>query len=395
MFKIDALIPRPSRTSNEFFRYVVALALSVTCIVLRWYFWRGHDDGFPFAAMFLPVAVSAYYGGFGPGVASVLVTLTLANYFFVPPPFSLSIAGVGTLLSLLAFSVVGLLISALGEANRRRLSLADGEADVRRVAEQNLRVDEARLRVAEGLMSAGVWEWDIRSNKVYWSDGYRRLVDYPLDEEPTYEKGISNIHPDDRERTRVWIEGLFRQRLHNWILEYRLLTATGRVRWVSGNGHIYYEEDGTPSRMIGINVDITARKAAEQEIRNNEARMRLLLQYARVGGWEWNPAKQQSTWSDEMYDVLGLDRASPSTFAVWLSHVHSDDREYVRDIVNRVLQGSQEQFQYEYRFIGSDGVQRYIHERGTAIREGDGQSCRLVGISLDISDRQYSETLAG
>ncbi len=394
MFKIDGLIPRPDLTRNEFRRYLVAVVVSVVCVVLRWYIWRGNDDGFPFAAMFLPIAVSAYYGGFGPGLASVLITLAVGNYLFISPAFSIQIPNISTLVGLLAFSVAGVMICALGERNRRRLVQADSEADVLRVAQQNLRANEGRMRIAESLMSAGVWEWDIRSNQVYWSDGYRRLVDYPLDEEPTYEKGIGNIHPDDRERTSVWIQGLFRQRLHNWVLEYRILTATGRVRWVSGNGQIYYDEDGNPARMVGINVDITARRAAEQELRNNEARMRLLLQYARVGGWEWNPAERTSNWSDQMYDVLGLDRSAASTFEVWLAHIHPDDRGYIRELLYRLLEASEEQFQYEYRFIGSDGVQRYIHDRGMVIRDGDGHSPRLVGVSFDITYRQPSEKYA-
>jgi PAS domain S-box-containing protein len=140
--------------------------------------------------------------------------------------------------------------------------------------------------------------------------------------------------------------------------------------------------------MVGINVDITSRKAAEQEIRNNEARMRLLLQYARVGGWEWNPNEHNSVWSDQMYDVLGLDRSLPSNFETWLAHVHPEDREYIRHLVHQLLNGSEDQFQYEYRIIGSDGVERYIHDRGMVVRDGDGNAPRLVGVSFDITNRR-------
>ena len=394
MFTIEGLIPRPALNRNEFHRYLVAVVVTLMCVLLRWYVWRGMDDGFPFAAMFVPIVVSAYYGGFGPGVASILVTLTVGNFFFIPPAFSLRIPHISTLLALLTFSAVGMVICTLGEANRRKLAQASSEADVQKMAQQNLRASEGRLRLAEGLVSAGVWEWNIRTNKVYWSDGYRRLVDYPLGEEPTYEKGIANIHPEDRPRVLSYLEDLFRQHLHNWVLEYRILTATGRVRWVSGNGQIYYDDDGRPSHMVGINVDITARKAAEQQLRNNEARMRLLLQHARVGGGEWDPAERTCRWSDEMYEVLGLDRALPSSFAVWLARIHPEDREYVGELLHRLLEGSEDQFQYEYRFIGSDGVLRYIHDRGMVVRESDGRSSRLVGVSFDITNRQPQESFA-
>jgi PAS domain S-box-containing protein len=383
MDKSSGLLPRPDVSRKTLTRYAVAILVSALCIVLRWYIWRGQDDGFPYAAMFLPVAFSAYYGGFGPGLASVLVILSLGNYFFVPPPFSLAIPHTSTLLALLAFSATGLFISILGEANRRART-QDSATEVQKIAQDNFRASEERLHVLENLISAGAWDWNIQTNEVYWSDGYRRLLDYPLDEVPTYDKGVANIHPDDRGRAFQVLEDLFRQRLHNWALEYRILTAAGRTRWVAGNAQISYDEQGKPVRMVGIYVDITARKAAEQGLRDNEARLRLLLEGARVGGWEWVPGQHTSIWSDALYDVLGLDRSLPSSFNTWLSHIHPEDREYMRQLTNQLSRGTEERFQYEYRIIGSDGIERYIHERGMILRDSDRP--RLIGVSLDMTD---------
>ncbi len=387
---------QPDLSRNVFRRYLLAAVVSILCVVVRWYVWRGSDDGFPYAAMFLPIALSAYYGGFGPGVTSVLVTLTLGNFFWVGTPFTFQIPHTSALLSLFAFSVTGLIISALGEANRRTVTHVGSEGDIQRVAQRGLRANEERLLIAENLMSAGVWEWDIKTNQVYWSDGYRRLIDYPLGEEPSYEKGMAAIHSEDRERVRHFTEELLRQRLHNWVVEYRVQTVTGKIRWVTGNARIYYDDTGEPTRMVGVNVDVTARKAAEQAISNNEARMRLLLQYARVGGWEWDPRERSSNWSHEMYDVLGLDPSLPSSLETWLSHIHPEDRSYMRDLVYRLLDGSEDQFQYEYRIIGSDGVQRYIHDRGMVVRneKGHGHGPRLVGVSFDITDHRRQEIYA-
>ncbi len=383
-----ALVPKPDLSSNALRRYLVAVLLPTICIVARWYFWHQSDDGFPYATMFLPIAFSAYYGGFGPGLTSVLVTMTVGNFFFVPPAFSLQIPKISTAVSLLAFAVTGLLICVLGEVNRKALAQGSAEEEIRRAAQETLKANEERLRIVENLMSAGLWDWKIPTNQVYWSDGYRRMVDVPLDEEPSYDKALETVHPEDRQRTRGQIDELFHKHLHNWSFEYRIRTATGRVRWVTGNGQIFYDAEGKPARMVGLNVDVTARKAAEQALRNNEARMKLLLQYARVGGWEWDPKERSSVWSDQMYAALGLDRSLPATFETWLAHVHPEDREYVRDLLHRLLAGSEDQFQYEYRVIGSDGVERCIHDRGMVVRDVDGRSPRMVGVSFDITNRQ-------
>jgi PAS domain S-box-containing protein len=393
MSRIVGVVPKPDLSPNAFRRYLIAVAVSVVCLVVRWYLGRGHEDTFPYAAMFLPIAFSAYYGGFGPGLASVLVTLTVGNYLFVPPAFSLQIPHGSTALALLLLSMTGLVISVLGEANRRTLIQGYNEADIRRAAQEQLRANEQRLRIAESLLSGGVWDWDITTNSVYWSDAYRRLYDYTLDEKPSYEKWVASVHRDDRDRVLRHLDELFRQHLHNWSFEFRAYTGTGRVRSIASNGQIFYDDERKPMRMVGINVDITPRKAAEEEVRNNEARMRLLLQYARVGGWEWNPKERNFTWSDQMYDVLGLNRSLPSTFETWLRHIHPEDQEHVRKLVQRLLDGSEDQFQYEYRIIGSDGVERSIHERGTIVRDADGHSSRLVGVSFDITNRRQDAAL--
>ena len=342
--------------------------------------------------MFLPVAVSAYYGGFGPGLAAVLVTMTLGNYLFVPPAYSLAIPKTETMLSLLAFSVTGVVISALGELVRRALARDAMEAELRGAAQDGLIANEERLRIAESALAAGVWDWDIPQGKTYWSDGYRRLMDYPLEEEASFESFLASIHPDDRERVTQHLEDLLRKRLHNWAMEFRVQSASGKTRWVRSGGHAFYDESGHARRMVGINVDITAQKASEQEIRDNETRMRLLLQYTRVGGWEWNIKDHTSNWSDEFYQVVGIDRSIRPSFESLLLHVHPDDREYMRDTIRRICDSSSDQFQYEYRIIGSDGVERYIHERGMVLRSPDAH-CRLLGVSFDISNRREEETL--
>jgi PAS domain S-box-containing protein len=225
--------------------------------------------------MFLPVVFSAYYGGFGPGLSSVLVTLTLGNFLFVPPAFSLRIPQTRTALALLAFSLTGIAISVLGEFAHRSLAQAVTEAEIRKAAQANLQANEERLRIAESVMSAGMWDWDILHDVVYFSDAYRRLYDYSLDYVPTREAWIASVHPADRDRAVRQVDDLFRQHLHHWTMEFRVHTATGRMRWMASKGQVYYTADGRPARMVGLNIDITPQKALEQSPPNHETPLRV------------------------------------------------------------------------------------------------------------------------
>ena len=228
------------------------------------------DDGVPFATLVLPIALSAFYGGLGPGIVSVLITVTFADFFLISPLYTLGLPDKNAVVGTLMFAVSGLIISTLGEASREAVLQASNQAEIRKVAQQQLLANEERLRITERVVSGGVWDWDLANDTVYWSDGFQRLYDFSLDEEPSRRKWVESTHPDDRDRVQAQLEELFRRRLHNWSEEYRIRTASGRIRWIASHGQVFYDAAGKPKRMVGISLDITARRFAEAAARDSE-----------------------------------------------------------------------------------------------------------------------------
>ena len=269
------VIPRQDSKQSVAWRYAGAVLVSLTFIAARWSL--AHfivDDGFPFALLSLPIALSAFYGGLGPGIVSVLITVALSDYFLIPPLYTLGFPGPKAVVGTLLFGISGLIISALGEVSREAVLQASNEAEVRQIAQQQLLANEERLRITERVVSGGVWDWDIAKDDVYWSDGFQRICDFPLDEKPSRAKWMESLHHDDRDRVVGQLGELFRQQLHNWSLEYRIRTATGRTRWISSQGQVFYDPSGRPQRMVGINLDITARRLAEDAMREPETSTR-------------------------------------------------------------------------------------------------------------------------
>jgi len=270
------IIPQRDSRQNVAWRYGGAVLVSLAFIAARWLVGRFIiDDGVPFATLFIPIAFSAFYGGLGPGIVSVLTTVSLTDYFLIPPLYTPGLPNTNAVVGTLMFAVSGLIISALGEAGREAVLQVSNEAEIRKAAQQKLLANEERLRIIERVVSGGAWEWDIVTDSVYWSDGYRRLCDYPLDEKPSREKWVASLHPDDRDRTVGQLDELLRHQLHNWSMEFRIRTASGRIRWISSHGQVFYDLSGKPQRMVGINLDITARRIAEDAARDAELRMRL------------------------------------------------------------------------------------------------------------------------
>jgi PAS domain S-box-containing protein len=268
----------PQRDSRQdlVWRYGAAVLVSLAFIFGRWLLGRFIvDDGFPFAVLSLPVALSAFYGGLGPGIVSVLITVTLSDYFLIPPLYTLGFPGPKAVLGTLLFAVSGLVISALGEASREAVLQAFNEAEIRKVAQEQLLANEERLRITEQVVSGGVWDWDIANDTVYWSDGFQRLHDFSLEEKPSRQKWLESLHPDERDRIVGQMDELFRRRLHNWSEQYRIRAASGRIRWISSHGQVFYDPSGKPQRMVGINLDITARRFADDAAHRAELRLHL------------------------------------------------------------------------------------------------------------------------
>jgi|GEM_PF-2028172 len=152
------------------------------------------------------------------------------------------------------------------------------EITQRKLAEIALRENEQQLKLALQAAKAGAWTWDLKTNKLYWSEEYYRVFGLkPYSVEPSYENGFSRLHPEDRE----WVETEVAQAIEqgkNPNVEYRILLPDGTMRWVIGMGQMFYGESSHPERMAGIVIDITERKQIEEKLRKSEHLYRTLAQ---------------------------------------------------------------------------------------------------------------------
>ncbi len=132
---------------------------------------------------------------------------------------------------------------------------------IRTVAEQ--------LEIVSNSTNDGIWDWDIRANKVEWNSRFLNLtrpIQSSISEEP--QQFFSFIHPEDRERMRTLIEAHLRER-QPYQAEFRMLPAEADAppAWLYVAGEAMFDDAGNPVRMIGSVTDITAKKTDEERIR--------------------------------------------------------------------------------------------------------------------------------
>jgi PAS domain S-box-containing protein len=135
----------------------------------------------------------------------------------------------------------------------------------RQRAEAAARQNEERLTLALNAAQMGTWDWQITDNTLVWTEDTKRIFglteDHPINE---LESFYQVVHPDDRPMVERAISRSI-QDGSPYEVEFRLL-QDDNVRWVMSKGNVLYDDSGRASRMLGISVDLTDRKRAEQAL---------------------------------------------------------------------------------------------------------------------------------
>jgi PAS domain S-box-containing protein len=136
----------------------------------------------------------------------------------------------------------------------------------RKQAELRLRESEARLSLAAAAGGAGLWEIDLPSGRAWGSPEASALYEFSPSEEMTLDAVLARIHPDDREARRErWRTAL--EDSSPYTADYRIVLPDGTLRWIHTRGRSYTAGPGSPVKLIGVSIDITERKKAEEQLR--------------------------------------------------------------------------------------------------------------------------------
>jgi signal transduction histidine kinase len=163
--------------------------------------------------------------------------------------------------------------------------------------------------------------------------------------------------------------------------------ATNKFPLRDSNGKIY--------GLGAVVTDITERKKDENALRTSEERLKMAQRIAHFGSWEFNIGENKALWSEELFQIFGLEpQQYGPNLETYRKYIHPDDAELVRESMDKFLAEGRigDRINFDYRIILTNGSVCFLHsERMITDVDDAGKPCKIMGIEQDITDRQLVE----
>lgn len=262
------------------------------------------------------------------------------------------------------------------------------DIDLAKRASAELRERESRWNSALIGSGLGVWDHDFTKGRMFYSETWRKIRGYRSDRDfdAALENWILCVHPDDRENVLRSIERQNAGDPDYATFVYRERHKDGHWVWIECRGAcVEWDENGTATRIIGTDTDISERKAAEELLAHTSRRLDLALGISRIGVFEADLESGEIDWDDRLLSIYGLENTphmKPSGF--WEATIHPEDRDQAIDHVNANV-SKPDGFAQEYRIVRPDGSIRVVRARAAPFVDGNGRS-KVIGANWDVTD---------
>ena len=262
----------------------------------------------------------------------------------------------------------------------------------RKTAELALQKNEKALREAQAIAHMGSWLANMQTGGLQWSDEIFRIFGYPPGSfEPSVERFVAAVHPDDQAKVRESEVRAEQTGVHDVV--HRIVRPDGTIRHVHERARVERDEAGAVVRMRGTVQDVTERVEAEQALRESEERLAFAVEGAGDGIWDWDIPSGAMKLSGHYEEMLGYAKGELApTIEAWQESVHPEDIHRVGENLKAYLDGDIPSYKVELRLRCKNGEYKWVLCRGTLVAsDGHGKPIRMAGIHTDISERKQVE----
>jgi len=272
-----------------------------------------------------------------------------------------------------------------------------------KLTEEDMRANVRRLLLAYDSVGDGVWDWDLDTNKVYYSTRWKSLLGYAEEDvSDTFDEWKRLTITEDIEPTLESIRRQMREGEH-FQAEFRMRCKDGSVKWLLSRGKVIERGgDGKAKRLIGTNTDITERKRAEREIRDTEDLYRRAITAADAVPYFHDYATKSYTFMGEGIVQLTGYRREELTPEIWhrmsvkvLLHDEAEGLDWA-EAQRRGRAGEFKRWRSDNLIHTQDGRRRWVADAAINVTDEQGRVTGAIGVLTDITDlKRTQEDLEG
>ncbi len=251
-------------------------------------------------------------------------------------------------------------------------------------AEEELRLRAELLDLAH---DAVIVRDPAESRVTFWNREAQHIYGYSPEEalgRVTHEL-LATVFPESRQAVD---DALARE--GRWVGELRHTRKDGTVIVVSSRQALQRGADGRPSAVIELNSDITERKRVEEELAHIAGLLERTEEVSKTGGWEYDVATGELTWTDEVYRIYGVERTSDPTEVTQAIAAYDPESAPIIDAAFKRLVAEGVPYDLELGLIRADGQRVWVHTIGRPVID-DGRVVRVGGNISDVTERKRVE----
>jgi PAS domain S-box-containing protein len=273
--------------------------------------------------------------------------------------------------------------------NPKEILFSSRDVTDRKQAEEALMKREKDLKQSQRIALLGSWRLDLATNQVEWTEELYRMYGFdPTMPPPPYTEHMKLFSPESWERLSTSLSETATTGIP-YELELETVKEDGSNGWMWVRGEAVNDAAGNIIGLWGAAQDITERKRAEEELRENENILNITGQMAKIGGWELYPETMKVTWTAETYRIHEVSKSVKPPLEDAINFWHPEDQPILKKAIQQAIDNGIP-YDLELRFITAKGRNLYARTKCNPVLR-NGKVLKLQGFFHDITDRKQAE----